>query len=71
MCGILGISTAEMMAVGDSPNDIAMLKASGTPVAVGNAKDEVKAVACYIAPENYRHGVADAVRHFVLNENAI
>lgn len=71
MCGILGISTAEMMAVGDSPNDIAMLKASGTPVAVGNAKDEVKAVACYIAPENYRHGVADAVRHFVLNENTI
>ena len=68
MCGILGIDTAEMMAIGDSPNDIAMLRASGTPVAVGNAKEEVKAAACYVAPENYNGGVADAVRRFVLKD---
>lgn len=67
MCEILGIKPEEMMAVGDSPNDIAMLKASGLPVAVGNAKDEVKAVAKYIAPANHENGVADAVRRFVLN----
>ncbi len=63
---ILGVKQEEMMAVGDSPNDIAMLKASGMPVAVGNAKEEVKAVAKYIAPTNHENGVADAVRRFVL-----
>lgn len=68
MCEIMGIKPAEMMAVGDSPNDIAMLKASGTPVAVGNAKEEVKAVAKYIAPTNHMDGVADAVKKFVLSE---
>ena len=56
------------MAVGDSPNDIAMLKASGFPVAVGNAKDEVKASAKYIARTNHENGVADAVEHFVLRD---
>ena len=63
---LLGIKREEMMAVGDSPNDIAMLRASGFPVAVGNAKDEVKAVAKYVAPANYEDGVADAVARFVL-----
>lgn len=64
---LLGIDSSEMMAAGDSPNDIAMLKACGFPVAVGNAVDEVKAVARYIAPPNYADGVADAVEKFVLN----
>lgn len=63
---LLGIKQEEMMAVGDSPNDIAMLKASGFPVAVGNAKEEVKAAAIYVAPSNHENGVADAVAHFVL-----
>ena len=56
-----------MMAIGDSPNDMAMLLASGMPVAVGNAEDEVKAIAEYIAPSNDEDGVADAVEKFVLN----
>lgn len=64
---LLGIDSSEMMAAGDSPNDIAMLRACGFPVAVGNAVDEVKAVAKYIAPSNDEDGVADAVEKFVLN----
>lgn len=63
----LGIEKAEMMAVGDSPNDMAMLREAGVPVAVGNAKPEVKAIAAYIAPTNHEDGVADAIEKFVLN----
>ena len=63
---LLGIKTEEMMAVGDSPNDMAMLSVSGLPVAVGNAKPEVKEIAKYVAPSNHDDGVADAVRKFVL-----
>ena len=54
------------MAVGDSPNDMAMLSVAGMPVAVGNAKPEVKEIAKYVAPSNNDDGVADAVNRFVL-----
>ncbi len=63
---LLGIRADEMMAAGDSPNDIAMLNAVGMPVAVGNAEEEVKAVAKYIAPPNHEDGVAEAIERFVL-----
>lgn len=66
MGALLGIKQSEMMAIGDSPNDLAMLKASGVAVAVGNGKEEVKREADYIAPSNDDDGVADAVRKFVL-----
>ena len=65
---LLGVEPDEMMAVGDSPNDMAMLSVAGLPVAVGNALDEVKAIAKYIAPTNHEDGVADAVEKFVLAE---
>lgn len=63
---LLGIRADEMMAAGDSPNDIAMLNAVGMPVAVGNAEEEVKAVAKYIAPTNHEDGVAEAIERLVL-----
>lgn len=65
---LLGIRREEMMAVGDSPNDIAMLKEAGVPVAVGNAKDEVKRIASYVAPTNHEDGVADAIEKFALGD---
>jgi Cof subfamily protein (haloacid dehalogenase superfamily) len=65
---ILDIKPEEMMAIGDSPNDMAMMLSSGFPVAVGNAKDEVKAIAKYIAPTNDEDGVAVAIEKFVLNK---
>ena len=67
MGNLLGIRQVEMMAIGDSPNDMAMMLASGMPVAVGNAEEEVKAIAKYVAPSNHEDGVADAVEKFVLN----
>ena len=63
---LLGIDKSEMMAAGDSPNDMAMLKAAGVAVAVGNAKPEVKEIADYIAPDNDKDGVADAVEKYIL-----
>lgn len=65
---ILGIGQNEMMAVGDSPNDIAMLRAAGIAVAMGNAKEEVKAAAEYIALSNDEDGVADAIERFIFDE---
>ncbi len=67
LCKILGFEMSEVMACGDSPNDMPMLEAAGTAVAMGNAKDELKRVASYIAPTNDEDGVAEAVERFVLN----
>lgn len=66
MCRLLDIEPSEMMAAGDSPNDMAMLEAAGVAVAVGNAKPEVKAIADYIAPDHDKDGVADAIYKYVL-----
>lgn len=63
---LLGVKPEEMMAVGDSPNDIAMIELAGLAVAMGNAKDEVKAIANYVTDTNKNDGVAKAVRKFVL-----
>lgn len=64
---LLGVDRSEVLAAGDSPNDIAMLEAAGVSVAVGNAELEVKEAASYIAPSNDEDGVAEAVERFVLS----
>jgi hydroxymethylpyrimidine pyrophosphatase-like HAD family hydrolase len=43
-----------------------MMELAGMPVAVGNAKPEVMAIAKYVSSSNTEDGVARAVRKFVL-----
>lgn len=62
----LGIRREEMMAAGDSPNDIAMLKEAGIAVVMGNGEEEVKVIADYITSDNDHDGVGEAVEKFVL-----
>jgi len=69
LCGKYGISEGQVMACGDSPNDIAMLKAAGFPVAMKNAKDELKEIAAYITSTNDEDGVAEVIEKFVLQKN--
>ncbi len=64
---LLGVRKDEMMAAGDSPNDIAMLQEAGIAVVMGNGEEEVKAVADYITSDNDHDGVGEAVEKFVLN----
>jgi Cof subfamily protein (haloacid dehalogenase superfamily) len=66
LCTVLGFTNAEVMACGDSHNDIEMLKTTGLPIAVGNARDEVKAVAKHIVSANDEDGVAEAIQRLIL-----
>ena len=61
LIGKLGYRKEEIMACGDSPNDGAMLQLAGVAVAVGNAKEEIKAMADFIALPNDQDGVAQAI----------
>ena len=62
---MLDVKKEEMMACGDSPNDIAMLKEAGISVAVGNAKEPVREMASFISASNNEDGVAIAIDRFV------
>ena len=54
----LGIPLEAVVAVGDSPNDISMLKVAGYSVAMGNSPPEVRQLADLVAPSNDEDGVA-------------
>lgn len=60
---MLGIAPEEMVAIGDSDNDAAMLRAVGMPVAMGNADPALKALAQYITADRDHDGVAQAIYH--------
>lgn len=60
----LGIDLSETMAFGDGGNDIAMLRHVALGVAMGNASDEVKAVANYVTDSVDNDGVAKAIYKF-------
>ena len=61
----LGVSLENVMACGDSENDIFMLEAAGVGVAMANAEEEVKASADFITRSNDENGVAYAVESLV------
>lgn len=60
-----GIRPEEIAAIGDSDNDLAMLRAVGCPVAMGNASAEVKAAARLVTADNDRDGVAKAIYQLI------
>jgi 5-amino-6-(5-phospho-D-ribitylamino)uracil phosphatase len=61
-----GVPLAQMMAIGDAPNDVGMLQLAGIAVAMGNAHPRVKQEAHWIGPSNNEEGVLAALRHFGL-----
>ena len=62
----LGVSMSAVMAIGDGTNDISLLSTAGLAVAMGNAYDEVKAVADYVTLDIDHNGVAAAIEKFLL-----
>jgi hypothetical protein len=65
----LGISPAEVMALGDAENDIEMIEFAGLGVAVANAEPAVKRVAKHITASNDDDGVCLAIEQFVLKRS--
>lgn len=64
----LEIPREEIMSFGDAGNDIPMIRYAGWGVAMGNAWDDVKAAADYIAESNDEDGVGRTIRKYVLNQ---
>lgn len=63
LCGVakdLGYSIADTIAIGDSDNDAAMLKAAGTSVAMGNATHGIECFCDMTATDIHDDGIANA-----------
>ncbi|MCR8645298.1 Cof-type HAD-IIB family hydrolase [Paenibacillus sp. N1-5-1-14] len=68
VCQLLGITMDQVIAMGDSQNDLAMIRAAGLGVAMGNAQDEVKAAADLVTVTNDEDGVAAIIEEYVLGQ---
>ncbi|WP_315121079.1 Cof-type HAD-IIB family hydrolase [uncultured Clostridium sp.] len=60
------IKMDEVICIGDSENDLSMIKVAGLGVAMGNGDEIVKNHADYITDSNNEDGVAKVIEKFVL-----
>ena len=58
LCADLGIAAEQVVAFGDAPNDLPMLRWAGRGIAVANAHPTVLAAVREVAPSNVDDGVA-------------
>lgn len=65
---MLKISPEEIIGVGEGYNDFPFLMACGLKIAMGNAVEDVKAVANHIVSPVEADGVAELIERFVLKE---
>jgi Cof subfamily protein (haloacid dehalogenase superfamily) len=61
----LGITAADVLAIGDNLNDVGMVRWAGTGVMMANGPEEARKSADWIAPSNNDNGVARAIERFV------
>ncbi len=62
LAAMLGVCAGEVMAFGDSENDLDMLEKAGIGVAVANASPQVRAAADLVTASNDAEGVAEVLR---------
>lgn len=62
LSALLQIPVAEMVAFGDSENDISMLKTAGVGVAMGNSSEDVLNIADMVTKDNNHDGIAEAFK---------
>ena len=68
LCNRIGISTDEVIAIGDQFNDYSMIETAGLGVCMQNGADGVKAIADYVTTNDHDHsGVAEVIQKFILD----
>lgn len=63
-----GVTTEQTIGIGDSGNDMPLFRASGLKVAVGNATDELKTEADYVAPAVSDYALKHVIDKFLLSQ---
>ena len=68
MATLLDIPIADVIAVGDAPNDTEMLKTAGLSVAMGNASEDIKEICDIETADNDHAGVGNVIRKYLLDD---
>jgi hypothetical protein len=71
LCKHLGVETAQVIAIGDAPNDITMLAAAGSPVAVETASEDILRAAEWVTLGPGAGGLAAVVSHYQLDRASL
>lgn len=71
MANLFNIDRESIIAVGDSYNDLSMIKYAGLGVAMGNSPRAVQEVADYVTLSNDEAGVAHVIEKFILGRNPL
>ena len=61
LASLLGVDVADVVAIGDSYNDVEALRAVGMPVAMGNAPADIRAMARLVVADNDHDGIVEAI----------
>ena len=64
LCQHLILDPRDTMAFGDGINDLEMLQAAGIGVAMGQGRDEIKAIADYVSDSVEKDGIVSALKAF-------
>ena len=62
-----GIPREQVIGIGDQDNDRSLITWAGLGVAMGNAVEDVKAIAQFVAPSADEDGVAAVIEKFIVN----
>ncbi len=68
-CEDLGLRPEDVVAFGDSENDVEMFRVAGASVAMGQADDRVRAAATFVSAPCDEDGVAVAIEHLMQHGN--
>lgn len=66
LCTRLQVKPEEVIAIGDSENDLSMLRFAGLGVSMGNGDESIKKQADYTTDSNDEDGVAKVIEKFIL-----
>ena len=66
LCAHYGIERKDSFAFGDSMNDYEIIREAAVGIAMGNAREELKAAADYVTSRIDEDGIWNACRHFGL-----
>ena len=66
VCDDLGITMADTIAFGDSPNDLDMLREAGFSVCMGNGTDDAKAASDYVTTGIMDDGIYNGLKYLKL-----